>query len=314
MLGHWALGFSHWLRGQPIPAREHLDRALALYDLEASRALDGLVVADLGVMARAMLGAVQWQMGYPDQARASLRQAVVQAQALEQPSSLAFAHYVAVMVTSVVGRDVAAALNHAQSLRPLSQMSLVYRAWAEMVAAQSQAQGGRAGDGIAEPELPEGLARMVEVGSTYQAAGSGGGYAGLMLLQADVCALAGQFELGLRAIDQAQAWIERTGMQATQADIWRMRGELLLVEASSTERAAAVAEAEACFQQALGIAREQRARIYELRAAVSLARLWQAQGRRSEARELLASLYSWFTEGFDAVDLVEARALLDELG
>jgi predicted ATPase len=157
----------------------------------------------------------------------------------------------------------------------------------------------------------------VEAGSNWQAAGSGGGYAGLMLLQAEVCARAGQVEMGLRAIDQAQAWVERTGMRATQAEGWRVRGELLLVDGPARSGRTAgpgqVEEAEACFQQALGIAREQQARIFELRAAVSLARLWQAQGRCDEARGLLAGIYAWFTEGFDTADLVEAKALLAEL-
>jgi hypothetical protein len=140
-----------------------------------------------------------------------------------------------------------------------------------------------------------------------------------MLLQADVCARAGQVEMGLSALDQAQAWIDRTGMQATQADVWRLRGELLFGAddrprtIDDREPASSVAEAEACIHQALSIAREQQARTFELRAAVSLARLWQTQGRRAEARELLAGIYSWFTEGFDTPDLVEAKRILDEL-
>lgn len=320
LLGHWALGFSHWLRGQPASSLEHLSRALTLYDPEASRSLGGSLVGDPGVMARAMLGAVQWQLGNPDQARACFRQAVAHAEALEQPSSVAFAHYIAAMGTSVVGRDVDAALSHAEALRPLGQVSLVYRTWAEMLAGQAQVQCEPADTGAAEPGPEEGLARVVEAGSNWQAAGSGGGYAGLMLLQAEVCARAGQVEMGLRAIDQAQAWIECTGMQATHAEVWRMRGELLLMvddgplTMDDRQAASPAAEAEACFRRALEIAWEQKARIFELRAAVSLTRLWQAQGRPEEARERLAGIYGWFTEGFDTPDLVAARALLSELG
>jgi DNA-binding SARP family transcriptional activator/tetratricopeptide (TPR) repeat protein len=313
LLGHWALGFSHWLRGQPVPAREHLSRALALYDPDANHPRGGSLVGDPGVMAQAMLGGVQWQLGYPDQARACFRQAVAQAQALEQPSSAAFAHYIAAMVTSLVGRDADAALRHAEALRPLGEVSLVYRAWAEMLAGQAQAQCGQADRGATEPGPEQGLARVVEAASGWRAGGSGGGYAALLLLQAEVCARAGQVEMGLRAVDQAQAWIERTGVRATHADVWRMRGELMLLEASGAKRPPPRAEAEACFQRALDIAREQQARLFELRAAVSLARLWQVQDRRAEARELLAGIYGWFTEGFDTPDLVEAEALLAEL-
>jgi tetratricopeptide (TPR) repeat protein len=310
LLGHWAMGFSYWLQGQPIPAREHLERTVALYDLEANRPLSGFLVGDLGVMARAMLGAVLWQLGYPDQGRAGLRQAVARAQALEQPSSLAFAHYIATMIISVIGHDAVAAASHARALRPLSQGSMVYRSWAEIVEGLSQAQDQHAAE-CPGSEPQEGLARMVAVGSSWQTAGSGTGFAGLMLLQASVCARLGQVEMGLGAVDQAQAWIESTGMRATEAEVWRLRGELLLIDRPG--RSAQAAEAEACFERALALAREQGSRWWELAAALSLARLWQGQGRGKEACELLAGIYGWFSEGFDTPDLVEAKALLEAL-
>ena len=310
LLGYWALGFSQWLQGKPSSALEHLSVAISLYDQESSRSLGGSLVGDPGVMARAMLGAVQWQLGYTDQARACLDQAVAQAEALDQPSSVVFAHYIAAMVTSVVGRDRAAALHHAEALQPLGQVSLVYRAWAEMLTGQAQVACGQTGVGAAKLGLEEHLARVVEAGSTWQAAGSGGSYAGLMLLQAEVCAGIGRVEMGLRAIDQALGWIERTGMRATEADVWRMRGELLLLVNDSSS---SIAKAEACFNKALGIARKQQARTFELRAALSLARLWQGQGRFKEAHALLADIYDWFTEGFNTADMIETKALLDEL-
>ena len=92
------------------------------------------------------------------------------------------------------------------------------------------------------------------------------------------------------------------------AELYRLQGELLLTHASEHH-----AEAEACFQQALDVARHQQAKSWELRAAISLARLWQQQGKRAEARELLAPVYGWFTEGFDTADLQDAKALLEEL-
>ena len=162
------------------------------------------------------------------------------------------------------------------------------------------------------------MARAVEALSTWQAAGSGAGYAGLLLLQAELCARAGQAEMGLEAMDQAQAWIERTGVRAMEADVWRMRGELLLVDRPDRSGTGLSGLARWRRPRPASGARwrwpgSRGARWLELRAAVSLARLWQAQGRRDEARELLAGIYGWFTEGFDTVDLVEAKALLAEL-
>ena len=102
--------------------------------------------------------------------------------------------------------------------------------------------------------------------------------------------------------------VDTTGERHTEAELHRLKGELLLVLPTDH-----TTEAEACFQQALDIARRQQAKSWELRAVMSLARLWQQQGKRTEAHELLAPVYSWFTEGFDTADLQEAKALLDAL-
>jgi predicted ATPase len=113
----------------------------------------------------------------------------------------------------------------------------------------------------------------------------------------------------LKVVDGALTAAYETGGRYSVAEIYRLKGELLR-SGSEAQRA----EAEACFQQALSIARQQQAKSWELRAATSLAHLWQQQGKRQEARDLLAPVYNWFTEGFDTADLKGARGLLDELG
>ena len=118
----------------------------------------------------------------------------------------------------------------------------------------------------------------------------------------------GQAEDGLRLLEVAVAVMVKTGERSDAAELSRIKGALLLQQAVPD-----VGQAEACFQQALAVARRQQARSLELRAAVSLARLWQQQGRRAEAYALLAPVYGWFTEGFDTADLQEAKALLAEL-
>jgi predicted ATPase len=118
----------------------------------------------------------------------------------------------------------------------------------------------------------------------------------------------GQAAAGLDIVAEALDRVERTKGRWLEADLHRLRGELLLAVAEPEQP-----EAEACFRRALAVAREQGAKMWELRAATSLARLWTEQGRRAEAHNLLAPLYGWFTEGFDTPDLKEAKALLNEL-
>jgi predicted ATPase len=118
----------------------------------------------------------------------------------------------------------------------------------------------------------------------------------------------GQPEVGLTVLTEALALVDTTGERWSEPELYRLKGELLLQQHSDDQ-----GEAESCFYHALDIARTQQAKSFELRAATSLARLWQRQGKRQEAYDLLAPVYHWFTEGFDTVDLQEAKALLDEL-
>ena len=161
------------------------------------------------------------------------------------------------------------------------------------------AEGGAAETGIAE--LRQGLAANEAMGIQLHTPSFLGLLAGLYIG-------IGNSGEALRLLDEALARVDRLEERWFEADLHRLKGEALL--ALSPERAA---EAEACYHQALAVARDQGARLWELRAATSLARLWRDQGRRAEARDLLAPVYGWFTEGFDTADLKDAKALLDEL-
>jgi predicted ATPase len=127
-----------------------------------------------------------------------------------------------------------------------------------------------------------------------------------LILLAQALADCGRYGEGLAELREAAALAEETGERYVEAEIHRLEGNLLLAENGS-------AEAGACYLRALEVARAQEARSLELRAACDLARLWAEQGRRSEARDLLAPVYGWFTEGFDTADLKEAKTLLDKL-
>jgi predicted ATPase len=137
-----------------------------------------------------------------------------------------------------------------------------------------------------------------------------------LTLLAEASSLLGQPEEGLAALDEALTLMEKTGERYYEAELHRQLGKLLLRRAARShpdQGSREQHEAETCFQHALDVARRQQAKSLELRAAMSLARLWQGQGKRVEARALLAPIYGWFTEGFDTADLQEAKALLAEL-
>jgi predicted ATPase len=138
----------------------------------------------------------------------------------------------------------------------------------------------------------------------------------MLALLAEASGLLGQPEGGLAALEEALTLLEQTGERYYEAELHRQRGELLLLCAAKGQPAQDSREqheAEACFQHALDVARQQRAKSLELRTAMSLSRLWQCQGKRQEAYDLLAPIYGWFTEGFDTADLQEAKTLLHEL-
>jgi predicted ATPase len=176
---------------------------------------------------------------------------------------------------------------------------LAWAAHGAVVHGWAVGEGGAAEIGIAE--LRQGLAAIEAMGVQQHTPGFLGLLARLHLATKN-------FGEALAALDEALARVDRLEERWFEADLLRLKGEALL-----NVRPDQSAEAEACFHQALGVARDQGARLWELRAATSLARLWRDQGNRAEARDLLAPVYGWFTEGFDTADLKDAKALLDEL-
>ena len=166
----------------------------------------------------------------------------------------------------------------------------IYRGWAKL----------KNGD------VAEGISLLRSGSVAYRATGPEMWMPHYMSLLAEACEIAGQIEEGLTLSNDALQIAERTGERWVAAELNRRKGQLLLRKGHSEA-------AEELYRKALGIAREQEGKLWELRAAVSLARLRRDQGRRAEARDLLAPVYGWFTEGFDTLDLKEAKALLDEL-
>ena len=162
----------------------------------------------------------------------------------------------------------------------------------------------------AQGQGTEGTAQMRQDLTAHRATGAEQSRPYNLALLAEAYGSVGQPAEGLALLAEALTTVDRTGERGWEAELYRLKGELLLAQVGESQE---VSEAETCFQQALAVAQRQQAKSWELRAAMSLSRLWQHQGKRAEARELLAPVYGWFTEGFDTADLQEAKTLLDAL-
>ena len=300
VMAHWALGLTWlWLGALPV-ARQHLEDAIARYTPDQRRVMVFRVGNEPGVPCRLYVAMILWVLGYPTQALARLHEALAWPHELSHPFSLAVGRCLAATV-SQFRRDVPAEHEHAEAAVALATEHGIpqwaaygtsLRGWA--LAMQGQGEAGLA-------QIRQGIA-------AWRATGAAVFVPYLSTLLADVSAHLGQTDDGLQALAEAHTLVEQHEERYWEAEIARLRGVLLLRQTGTPQ-----AEAETYFRQALDVARRQQAKSLELRAAMSLARLWQQQGQRSEAHELLAPVYSWFTEGFDTTDLQEAKALLEEL-
>ena len=280
---------------------------MTLYGLQPP--VDRRTLHDAGVAPGALLAPVLWMLGYPEQALTSSQEVLARAQALAHPESIALALDCATHVRQH-RRETFATRQHAEALMVLAReqdfaLRLAYGTILRGWAVSMQGQGY------------DGLQQIRQGEHAYQATGAAYERPYLLALQAEVEGNERHCSEALQSIAAACTIVEHTGERRWEAERYRLRGELRLTQAGprqSVEGTGPQGEAaEACFQHALTIARRQQAKSFELRAAVSLSRLWQQQGTRAEAYELLAPIYGWFTEGFDTVDLQEAKTLLEEL-
>ena len=275
---------------------------MALYDPQQHHALAFLYGGeDPGVVSLSFAAWTLWLLGYPEQARQWNQEALTLAQALSHRYSLALAlHFAAVLHQSC--REVQAVQARVEALMVLSgeQGFLLWMATGTVLRGWVLAQQGHGAEGIAQMSQGE---------AAYQATGAQIWRPYYLALLAEAYGKVRQTTQGLMVLGEAMAFVHKSADRYYEAELYRLKGVLLLQQAVPD-----APQAEACFQQALAVARRQQTRSWELRAAMSLSRLWQQQGKRAAAYELLAPIYGWFTEGFDTKDLQEAKALLTELG
>jgi predicted ATPase/class 3 adenylate cyclase len=299
---HRMLGWAMFKLGEMDPARWHFEQGMALYDPQQHGSHIFLYGQDPGVMCQGYAGWPVWMLGYPDQARQSVHGAVILAQESTHPFSLAAALIMAALVDQLC-REVQAVQERAEAIMTLSAeqgfpfylaVGTILRGWALTVQ-------GEGAEGVAH--LRKGLAACRATGAELHRPC-------WLVMLAEAYGAAGQPEEGLTVLVETLDIVDKTGERDWEAELHRIKGELLLMQQDIKQK---VEEAEECFRQALDIARHQQAKSLELRAAMSLSRLWQSHGKKEESRNFLSEIYGWFTEGFDTADLKDAKALLEEL-
>jgi predicted ATPase len=301
MLGHRGAGTVLTWTGDFAAGRAHLDRANDLYDPAAHRSLSIRFGHDVRVAILGHRSIVLWLLGYPEAALADTRQALDDAREIAQAATLMSTLCYAGLTYAFCG-NYSAATSVVDELAALAdeKHTLFWKVVGMMGRGQIFALTGRASDAV--NMIASGMAASRSTGSkTFAPA--------FLSYLATAYAELGQFDDARRCIGEAITAVETTKERIWEAEVHRVAGEIAL---SSADRD--VGKAEAHFRRALAVARKQQAKSWELRAAMSIARLWRDRGRREEARDLLAPVYGWFTEGFDTLDLKEAKTLLDALG
>jgi class 3 adenylate cyclase/predicted ATPase len=299
--GHLALGVSLVQAGQPSLACEHFEQSIALLDQEERRPIAFRYGLEVGATANAYWAWSLWLLGYPDRARELGGQTLALLGEVRHPYTESRGLYWNSIVHAFRREWAIVDERAAEAMRSATEhgFALVLAAGRIMQGA-ALAAGGQGAAGL--QEMQDGLDAYRASGAVFQRSFH-------LTLLAEVLGAAGSPEAGLEALQAAEELVGTTGERFWEPEIFRLKGELLLAAPGGTP-----AVAEACFHQALDLARRQEVKSLELRAATSLARLWAGQGERGKAQDLLAPVYAWFAEGFDTADLVEARALLDELG
>ena len=285
------------LAGRFASARRHLEQVLALYDPIAHRSLVHQTGNHSRVVSQGHLGIALFCLGFPDQALVQSNAAITEARTLAHPPSLAASLAQGARLLSLAG-DHAALDGLASELLALASdqgfplyrlLGTIYLGWAKF----------KTGD------QAKGLSLLHSGSSAYRTMGAETRTSYHIALLARACDIAGQVDEALSMLDDALQIAKKIGERWFEAELYRHKGELMLQKQQRHS-------AEELYHEALTIAEEQDAKLWGLRAAVSLARLARDQGRRSEARDFLAPVYGWFTEGLDLRDLTEAKVLLDE--
>jgi DNA-binding winged helix-turn-helix (wHTH) protein/predicted ATPase len=300
MVGHRLMGMSLMCTGNIAQGRAHFDRAITLYDPAEHRSLATRFGVDTGVSVLSYRPMTLWLLGYPEAALADVDHAVENAREIGHATTLIYALSHTSLTQIQCGNYALANARIDEALVSAGEKgALFWTAYGLMHKGSVLALTGKASDAVRT--ITSGITAWRSTGSTT--------WMSLFLsFLADSYAKLNRFDDGWRCLGEAIAAIEMTKERWCEAEVNRVAGEIALMLPEPD-----VAKAEAYFERALAVARQQQAKSWELRASISMARLWRNQDKVRQARELLAPVYGWFTEGFDTRDLKEAKALLEEL-
>jgi tetratricopeptide (TPR) repeat protein len=296
---HNHLGIILLYLGELNAFREHMTQVLALYDPREYRALAYQSGFDPKLSCLVHDSLALWCLGYPDQAARRNREALALAKELAHPFLLAMALVFAAQVHQHLQETEAARGQAEAAIWLCTERQIPF--WVPF------GLGVRGWTLVRQGQSSQGIAQIAESEARLHADGAENCRADMLCLLADSCWNLGRTAEGLAVVDEALAIANVSGYIMEEPELYRLKGELLL------QQDGGMGGAEACFHRAIQSAQRQQAKSWELRAAMSLARLWQREGKVEAARHLLAEVYGWFTEGFDTPDLQEARALLEEL-
>jgi class 3 adenylate cyclase/predicted ATPase len=295
---HLALGFASLFLGELTLARHHWYKVIALYDRERHRSHAFVYGYDPGVGCLGWAAITLWLLGYPDEGLKRSDEALALARTLAHPFSLGFALFCAAWL-HVLRREWPTATEHAEATVALSAEQM----FADFLFLGTVFRGQAL---VGQESTDEGIAQMHDALTAAPSIGRDLNRSCYLAMLAAAYGKAGRTDDALALVADALALAERRDERVWEAEMYRVKGELLLESGGSCE-------AETCFRRAIEIARRQSAKSLELRAVTSLSRVLQKQGKKEEARQMLGEIYGWFTEGFETADLKDAKGLLDAL-
>ena len=294
------VAYAAWWQGDFIDVRDHSRQGLGLYNPDQHRAGIAAYNQNPGIICGYLTALSNWVLGYPTQASLAMEQTLAHAKELQHPYSVGLTLLFSAQLfqlrrepgPALACAEEALAVSAEHGLHAVELWCLLPRGWAA----------------VQRGDVAAGVADIREAMDRRRAIGIGAVWPWFLALLADAQGSIGQFEDAFRALEEALQWARQNDERLYVTEVHRIKGELLLQQARPD-----AAQAERCFEEALALARRGQAKSWELRAAISMSRMWLDAGRIDDARALLAPIYGWFTEGFDTADLKDAKALLQQL-